>query len=70
METPNRLLTERDAAAYIGFSRAFLANARSYGDLPGRTAAPPFIKIGRIIRYDLRDLDSWIEAHRKKNGRG
>ena len=69
-KTKQRLLSERDAALYVGFSRAFLANARSYGDLPGRTPAPPFIRISRTIRYDVRDLDAWIDEHRRGNGRG
>ncbi len=65
-----RLINEADAARYIGMSRSFLANARSTGDLPGRTPAPPFYKFGKVIRYDLRELDAWCDAHRRTNGRG
>jgi len=64
-----RLITEADAARYISMSRSYLANARSTGDLPSRTPAPPFIKLGKAIRYDLADLNKWIDQHRRKNGR-
>ncbi len=53
-------LTEPDTAAYIGMSRAFLRAART-----GRgTAGPPYIKIGRSVRYLVADLDAWVTAHR------
>jgi predicted DNA-binding transcriptional regulator AlpA len=55
------LLTEADAARYISFSRSFLAKARSVGNMPGRTPAPPHLKLsGGAIRYLRADLDQWI----------
>ena len=56
-----RLLTEREAATYIGMSISFLRQARSNGERLNRTPAPHPIQIGRSVRYRLDDLDSWID---------
>ncbi|GMV90538.1 MAG: hypothetical protein AMXMBFR82_03160 [Candidatus Hydrogenedentota bacterium] len=58
-----RLLSPAEAARYIGMSPSYLANSRCQGNLPGRTPAPPYIRIGRTIRYDVHQLDEWIEQH-------
>ena len=57
-----RALTEINAAAYIGMSRSFLAQSRMDGNRDNRTSAPPFIKIGRSVRYLREDLDQWLDA--------
>ena len=56
--TPSEYLTEPGAAAYLGFTKAYLRKHRALGD------GPPFIKIGRNIRYRRTDLEAWMEAHR------
>lgn len=56
-----RVLTEREAARYIGMSRSFLAQSRMDGNRDKRTPAPPFIKIGRSVRYLREDLDAWLD---------
>lgn len=62
---PRRLLDEAEAAAYLGVSRALLRKQRMQGTLPGGIPAVPFIRIGkRGIRYDVSDLDRWIQANR------
>lgn len=49
-----RLLTQQAAAAYCGVSIAiFKREIRVQG-----------VKLGTIIRYDLRDLDAWIDARK------
>lgn len=59
---PNsRALTEHEAARYIGMSRSFLAQSRMDGYRETRTPAPPFIKIGRSVRYLKDDLDIWLD---------
>lgn len=63
--TTKRALTERQAAAYIGMSRSFLAQSRMDGLRANRTPAPPFIRIGRSVRYLLDDLDGWLDQFRK-----
>lgn len=53
-----RALTPLEAAVYIGVSRTTLQLMRSQG------MGPRFFKIGEDeggIRYDLRDLDRWID---------
>ncbi|MEQ8693426.1 MAG: hypothetical protein RIC89_21625 [Pseudomonadales bacterium] len=62
-----RALTEKQAAAYIGMSRSFLAQSRMDGLRANRTPAPPFIRIGRSVRYLLDDLDGWLNQFRKLN---
>mgnify|MGYP006134351399 CR=1 FL=1 len=56
-----RALSELDAAKYIGMSRSFLAQSRMDGNRDSRTPAPPFIKIGRSVRYLREDLDLWLD---------
>ena len=43
--TLTNLLTAKEAAVYLKASESFLAKARMRGD------GPPFIKVGRSIRY-------------------
>ena len=61
---PKRGLTEPEASAYIGMSRSYLRQARMNGRRDNLTPGPPFIKIGRSVRYLPEDLDIWLEAHR------
>ncbi|MEH6651458.1 MAG: hypothetical protein V7707_15635 [Motiliproteus sp.] len=60
-----RALTEIETANYIGMSRSFLAQSRMDGHRDGRTQAPPFIKIGRSVRYLREDLDYWLDSFYK-----
>ncbi|OOF26044.1 DNA-binding protein [Salinivibrio proteolyticus] len=61
-----RAYTEQETAAYIGMSRSFLRQSRMEGHRLNRTEAPPFIKIGRAVRYLKEDLDNWLDQHRKQ----
>ncbi|MDZ7895449.1 MAG: DNA-binding protein [Sphingobium sp.] len=56
----NKLLTEADLAARWGVARKTLANQRCRGD------GPPFIKLGRLVRYDPVQADAWA-AKRQYN---
>ncbi|WP_062058749.1 helix-turn-helix transcriptional regulator [Cellvibrio sp. OA-2007] len=60
-----KALTEIEASQYICMSRSFLAQARMDGNRDNRTPAPPFIKIGRSVRYLREDLDRWLDAFMK-----
>jgi predicted DNA-binding transcriptional regulator AlpA len=51
-------LKEPDAAKYIGMSRPWLRLSRMKGN------GPPHLKISRAVRYDIRDLDKWLESKR------
>lgn len=58
IEVERRLLSVREAATYLGRSPKAL-----YNDVSARRL--PFVKIGRSLRFDLRDLEALIEAHRQ-----
>ena len=50
------LLTEEEAAEFLGYSKRALQNWRHRGD------GPPFIRISeRAVRYRRRDLIAWCE---------
>jgi predicted DNA-binding transcriptional regulator AlpA len=51
-------LSEADTAHYIGMSRPWLRLQRMRG------TGPTYIRIGRAIRYDVKDLDAWLAKHR------
>ena len=53
------LMTESDAAEYLNLAVSTLRRWR----WAGRDV--PFIKIGGCVRYDVNDLDAYIEAGRR-----
>lgn len=65
MMVKRKLLTEAEAAKYIGMSKSFLAKSRCEGARTARTEGPPWAKIGRYVRYDLEDLKTWICEHKR-----
>jgi predicted DNA-binding transcriptional regulator AlpA len=58
------ILTEKEAATYIGMSRSFLSQDRMNGYREGRTPGPVFMKLGRSIRYRKEDLNMWLSEQR------
>jgi len=54
---PSPTLVERDAAAYIGTSVAFLRKLRQEG------RGPDYVKLGRSVRYLIHALDAFLAAH-------
>lgn len=54
------LLTEDDVAALLGISAYTLKNDRSRGKI-----IIPYVKIGRLVRYRIEDVQSFIEENRK-----
>jgi hypothetical protein len=55
-----------EAAEYIGMSESFLRQSRMDGMRENRTPGPPFIKIGRAVRYLKEDLDVWLQRYRQE----
>lgn len=56
------LLNTKQAAQFLGLSKAFLERDRWAG------AKVPFIKIGdRAVRYRLEDLHAYIESRTRKS---
>lgn len=66
VEPERRLLTEAEAAAFLGVARITLRKARLCGKQTNRLESPPFVRAGRrCIRYDVRDLENWIARHKQ-----
>ena len=58
----NELVTEREAAQFLGFTVRALQNWRVRG------GGPRFVRIScRAVRYRRRDLIEWSEAHLVEN---
>jgi hypothetical protein len=55
---------EKQAAAYIRMSVAFLRCGRSRGVTGNRTPTPPHYKKGSRIQYARADLDAWLAERR------
>jgi hypothetical protein len=58
------LLDEHEVASIIRMSVAYLRADRSRGHVGGATPGPPFLRIGRAIRYRRDDLDAWLAEKR------
>jgi predicted DNA-binding transcriptional regulator AlpA len=65
MNINKRALSEKETSEYIGMSRSFLRQSRMEGNRATRTPAPPFLKIGRSVRYLREDLDNWLDSFAK-----
>jgi hypothetical protein len=65
-----RALNEVDASRYTRMSISFLRQSRMDGIREGRTPGPPFVKIGRAVRYLRDDLDTWLESYRQEPRHG
>lgn len=53
------LLSEADAAQYLNLSASLLKASRLARP---RCDGPPFVRVGRAIRYRTTDLDAWLDA--------
>jgi excisionase family DNA binding protein len=49
-------LNNEEAAKYLGLKAATLNKWRVYGE------GPPFIKVGRLVRYRRADLDAYLSG--------
>lgn len=58
-----KLLSEKEAAEYLGVSRQYLRKSRVNGDRGEHGGMPPYVRIGRLIRYDIDAVDAWINGH-------
>jgi excisionase family DNA binding protein len=57
--TLDHLLTPKEAAHFLRVSLSWLAKARMRGD------GPPFIKVGRSIRYSEAALMQWMKSQQR-----
>jgi predicted DNA-binding transcriptional regulator AlpA len=56
-----KLIDARAAASRLGLAVQTLARWRVEG------GGPPFLKLGGSVRYDLSDLDAWLDAQRRRH---
>jgi predicted DNA-binding transcriptional regulator AlpA len=57
----HRRLRTPAAADYVGYSESTLEKKRLTGK------GPPFIRLGRAVVYDTRDLDAWLAERRARS---
>ena len=55
----HRKLDTPEAAEYVGMSASTLSKRRVFG------GGPRYLKLGRRVVYDTRDLEAWLDAHRR-----
>jgi len=55
---PSRLLDTKEVAAAIGLNVKTLENWRIAGN------GPRYIKVGRLVKYDIVDIEAWKNARR------
>lgn len=58
-ESPQAMLSIDDLAEILGVSRTTVYGLRYRGE------GPPSVKVGRSIRYDRREVDTWLEERRE-----
>ena len=59
MSTTKRLLTVDETAAYLGISKLTVYDWISQRKIE-------YVKIGRLVKFDQRILDRWIDQHTVK----
>lgn len=57
----SKLLNQKQVSEIIGLSEAWLERKRWEG------GGIPYRKLGRVVRYEERDVFAWIEAHSKQS---
>jgi hypothetical protein len=62
------LMSEPDAARYLLVSQSFLKVSRMKKS-KRRHPGPPFVRMGRSVKYRVADLDAWLEAQTEMPGR-
>lgn len=58
IHTTTKYLEEREVAKILGISVQTLRNRRFLGQ------PPPYVKLGRSVRYLLDDILAWAEKHK------
>jgi hypothetical protein len=51
----------RGASDHTTFSASYLEKLRGVG------GGPPFIKVGKAVRYKLSDLDAWLAEQKQRS---
>ena len=61
-DMPNKLLTPAEVSEALGIPVQTLAQWR------WRNIGPAYHSVGRHVRYQLADIDAWLEANRHQGG--
>ena len=61
MTFPYMKLSVAAAADYLGLSESKLNKLRVFG------GGPVYLKVGRRVTYDLRDLEEWLATKRRSS---
>ena len=61
MTNPNKILTTKQLAKYLGIAPYTLSQYRICG------TGPKYLKLGRIVRYRLGDVLEWFDAKSEQN---
>lgn len=64
IHNPERLLTRSEVEDLFGLSVRFLEVSATRGD------GPVMIRVGRLVRYRIRDIHDWIEERSTRNSTG
>lgn len=56
---PTNLWTEKEAAVFLGVREKSLQAWRIRG------GGPPFVKIGRLVRYRPSLIEEWLSSHER-----
>jgi len=54
-----RLIDITEASEYLGIKKSTLYSWRYQKSIP-------YIKVGRLLKFDLQDLDNWIQKNKVK----
>lgn len=57
-----RLMDQKELAAYTGKPVSWFENARWRGE------GPPYLKLGRNVRYKAEDVEKWISESYAQGG--
>ena len=60
-EDENMLINDKEAARRVGVSVAWFQQKRTTG------GGPPYIKIGKSVRYRISDLNHWFALNKVEN---
>ena len=60
-DLPSRKLSVKEAAAFLGLSVSTMNKMRLSG------TGPRYLKLGRRVLYDIRDLEDWAARQRRQN---
>lgn len=61
-EVEQRLLTREQTADFLQVPISLLESFAT------RRVGPRFIKVGRLVRYRMQDLEQWLEANTVETG--